>query len=431
MTLRRGAAATQAIGLAAFLLAHHARAADLAIEHAQLHTGDGKKIDDGTVIVRGETILAVGASAEVRVPEGARRLDARGTWVTPGLIDAEALTGTVEVTQEDSTDDSGLDARYDAIRAAFSALDGLNPRSVVIPVTRLEGVTSTVLVPRGGLVSGRQAVVHLLGDSVEELVIRAPAAIYATAAGHGRAAAFGARGGVMLRLRELFDDVRQYARRRQDFERNQMRKVTASRLDLEALIPVVEGKLPLVVEAHRASDLQALLRFAREQKIRLVISGGQEAWMVARELAAARVPVIVSALPDLPGAFETLGARLENAALLARAGVSIAISPREEEGPFSRTLRIEAGNAVAHGLPWEAGLTAITRAPAEIFGVAGTVGTIAPGRSADLVVWTGDPFEPLTRPRTVIIRGREVPLHSRQTELRDRYRDLRVEGLRP
>jgi imidazolonepropionase-like amidohydrolase len=403
----------------------------LAIEHARIHTGDGKKLDDGTVILHGETILAVGASGSVRVPEGARRLDARGTWVTPGFIDAEALTGTVEVTQEESTDDSGLDGRYDAVRAAFSALDGLNPRSVVIPVTRIEGVTSSVLVPRGGLISGRQAVVHLLGDSAEEMVVRAPAAVYATASGHGRSAAFGARGGVMLRLRELFDDVRQFARRRQDFERNQMRKVNASRLDLEALIPVVDGKLPLVVEAHRASDIQALLRFAREQKIRLVISGGQEAWMVAKDLAAARVPVIVSVLPDLPAAFESLGARLDNAALLARAGVAIAISPREQEGPFSRTLRIEAGNAVAHGLPWEAALTAVTRAPAEIFAVAGTLGTLAPGRSADLVVWTGDPFEPLTRSRNVFIRGREIPLRSRQSDLRDRYRDLRAARPRP
>jgi imidazolonepropionase-like amidohydrolase len=152
---------------------------------------------------------------------------------------------------------------------------------------------------------------------------------------------------------------------------------------------------------------------------------------VARELASARVPVIVSALRDLPEAFESLGARLDNAALLARAGVSIAISPRESEGPFSRTVRIEAGNAVAHGLPWEAALTAVTRTPAEIFEVSAALGTLAPGRSADLVIWTGDPFEPLTRPRQVFIRGRDVPLRSRQTELRDRYRHLRAAPLRP
>src|SRR5439155_17328089 len=191
---------------------------------------------------------------------------------------------------------------------------------------RLKGRTGGVLVPHGGLVTGRQAVVRLDGESVDRMVVRASAGVYATVAGGGRAAAYGARGGAMLRLRELIDDVRQYARRRQDFERNQMRKVNASRLDLEALIPVVEGKLPLVVEAHRASDLQALVRFAREQKLRLVLSGAEEAWLVRKELAAAQVPVIVSALPDLPRTFDSLGATLENAALLGQAGVLLALS---------------------------------------------------------------------------------------------------------
>jgi imidazolonepropionase-like amidohydrolase len=172
--------------------------------------------------------------------------------------------------------------------------------------------------------------------------------------------------------------------------------------------------------------VQGLLRFAREQKVRLVLTGCEEGWLVARELAAAHVPVIVSALPDLPRAFEALGARLDNAALLAAAGVQLAISPREDDSHASRTLRLEAGNAVANGLPWEAALAAITRVPAEIFDAATTVGTLAAGRSADLVVWSGDPFEPLTRPRHVFIRGREIPLRSRQTELRDRYRDLRA-----
>jgi imidazolonepropionase-like amidohydrolase len=273
--------------------------------------------------------------------------------------------------------------------------------------------------------------VRLAGDSADQMTVRAPAAVYATIAGDGRAVAYGARGGVMLRLRELVDDVRQYARRRQDFERNQMRKVGASRLDLEALVPVVEGKLPLVVEVQRASDVQALLRFAREQKLRLVLSGCEEGWLVAHEIAAARVPVIVSALPDLPRSFEALGARLENAALLAAAGVAVVISPRESEGHFSRTLRLEAGNAVANGLPWEVALSAITRTPAQVFDVAGTIGTLAAGKAADLVVWSGDPFEPLTRARQVIIQGREISLRSRQTELRDRYRDLRTSRPRP
>ena len=147
---------------------------------------------------------------------------------------------------------------------------------------------------------------------------------------------------------------------------------------------------------------------------------------MAREIAAAKVPVVLSALPNLPRAFESLGARLDNAALLAKAGVKIAISPRARGDHFSRTLRLEAGNAVAHGLPWETALAAITRHPAEIFGGGGSsdLGVLVAGREADLVVWTGDPFEPLSRAAHVFIGGREIPLRSRQTELFERYRAL-------
>jgi imidazolonepropionase-like amidohydrolase len=151
--------------------------------------------------------------------------------------------------------------------------------------------------------------------------------------------------------------------------------------------------------------------------------------MVAHDIAEAKVPVIVSALPDLPRAFEALGARLENAGLLAKAGVKVAISPRSREDHFTRTTRLEAGNAVANGMAWEDALAAVTRLPAEIFGVAGVAGTLAAGKSADVVVWSGDPFEPLTRPRHVFIAGRQIPAVSRQTLLRDRYKNLR--GARP
>jgi imidazolonepropionase-like amidohydrolase len=413
------------------LLPASARAADevVAIEHARVHPGDGRRLDDGTVIIRGDSIAALGPAGQVPVPADARRIDGRDLWVTPGLIDAESSTGLGDVFLERSSVETGLDERYDAVRAAFSVLDGLNPRAIAIPVTRLEGITTVALAPLGGLVEGQGAAIRLTGATTTDMVLRTPTAVYATVAEAGRAAAWGARGGWTLRLRELFDDVRQYARRRADFERNQMRKVAASRLDLEALIPVVEGRLPLVVEAHRASDIEAVLRLARAEKIDLVLTGVEEGWQVAAEIAAAKVPVIVSALPDLPRSFEALGARLDNAVRLAAAGVKLVLSPRARTEHSSRTLRLEAGNAVAQGLPWETALAAVTRVPAEIFDLGRQAGTLAAGASADLVVWSGDPFEPLTRPRHVFIAGREIPLRSRQTELRDRYRTL--DGLRP
>ena len=406
-------------------------AATTTVIEARIHTGDGRRIDQGVIVLRGSIILALGAAGEVRVPEGARKISGQGLVVTPGLFDAEASTGLVDVVAEKSTVETGLDDKYDPIRAAFLAVDGFNPRAVSIPVTRIEGITSVLAAPSGGLVAGRGAVLRLGGDRLSDMLVRSPVAVYASMAADGRTAAFGARGGVLLRLRELFDDVRQYARRRGDFERNQMRKVAASRLDLEALIPVVEGRLPLVIEVHRAADIQAALRLGREEKLSLILTGAEEGHLVAADIAAAKVPVVVSPLANLPRSFEALAARLDNAVLLARAGVKIAISPRGRVEHITRTLRLEAGNAVANGLPWETALAAITRHPAEIFGVARELGTLAPNATADLVVWTGDPFEPLTRARHVFIAGQEIPLRSRQTLLRDRYRNLGTARPRP
>lgn len=393
-----------------------------ALTHARLHDGLGNVIADGTLVVKDGEITAVGEGGAVQIPAGARVIDGRGLWVTPGLFDAESRTGLVDVVMEASAADTGLDQHYDAVRAALRVEDGFNSDAVNIPITRMEGVTHAALAPQGGLIAGRGAVVRLHGRRLEEALVRAPSALYASIGRGGRSVAFGSRGGVMLRLREVLDDARQYRRRREDFERNQMRKVAASRLDLEALVPVVEGRLPLVLEAHRASDVRAALRLGREEGLSLVLAGAEEGHLVASEIADAKVPVIVSALPNLPRAFEALGAHLENAARLARAGVTLVLSTREDEFLASRTLRFEAGNAVANGLPWETALAAVTSAPAKVFGLGERLGTLAVGREASLVAWSGDPFEPLTRPRHVFVAGHEVAPRSRQTELRDRYR---------
>lgn len=406
-----------------------APAETLAIEHARIHSGDGKAIEDGTLVVKGGAVVALGPAASVTIPAGARRIDGKGLWLTPGLVDAESSTGLADVYMEKSTNETELDDSYDAIRAAYQVIDGFNPRAAAIATTRLEGVTGTVIAPSGGLVAGRGAAVRLFGTRVADMLVRSPVAVYAQMGRSGREAGWGTHGGQLMRLRELLDDVRQYARRRGDYERNQMRKVAASRLDLEALIPVVEGRLPLVVEVNRAADIQAILRLGREEKLDLILTGVEEGWLVAADLAAAKVPVVVSPLSNLPGQFESLSARLDNAALLVKAGVKVALSPKSRADHFSRTLRLEAGNAVANGLPWEAALTAVTRAPAEMFGFAKEMGVLAVGAPADFVLWTGDPFEPLTRPKAVYVGGVEVPKVSRQTLLRDRYRTL--EGMRP
>ena len=236
----------------------------------------------------------------------------------------------------------------------------------------------------------------------------------------------GTRGGAALRLREVLEDARFWAANRAAFNRGESRELAQSRLDLEALQPVLAGTMPLVVEVQRASDILAVLAIAREFGLRVVILGGAEAWMVADELARARVPVILKPLTNAPASFERLGARFDNAALLHAAGVSVAFTTFENHRAFS--VLQEAGNAVRFGLPWDAALRAVTLTPAEIYGVDGRTGSIEPGKVANLVVWSDDPFEVSGRAETVVIRGRVVPEWSRQRELFERYRSL---GERP
>jgi len=408
---------------AAALLAAPAAAQTIAITGGTVYPVTGAPIPNGTVLIRDGRIVAVGAG--IAIPAEARRIDATGKWVTPGLFESSTNMGLTEVSQVDETNDFRLNQggeRGDQVAAAFNVSDGINPRSMVIPVTRIAGVTTVVSRPSGGLIAGQAIAIDLLGNRVEDMVIANPLAMFASISENSRAAGNGARGGQTLRLREVLEDARAWARNREAFERGDTRDFSVSRLDLAALQPVLAGREALVVEAHRASDIQSVLRIAREYDLKVIIDGGTEAWMVAEDLARAHVPVLVKVLNNLPGSFEALGATYENAARLRRAGVQVAITSGETFKAY--TIRQEAGNAVAYGLSWEEAFRAVTLYPAQIWGVADRYGSLEAGKVADVVVWSGDPLELLTQVEHVIIRGHEVPLVSRETELRDRYRSL-------
>lgn len=406
--------------LAGALLAAPAAAQTIAITGGTVHTITGAPIQNGTVIIRDGRIAAVGAG--IAIPAGAIRIDATGKQVTPGFFESATQIGLVEVGAVRETNDYRLNEPEDQIAAAFNPMDGLNPNSIVIPVTRVGGVTTAVTRPEGGLVSGQGLVIDMTGERMEDMIVRQPVGMWAEMGEGGRMYGGGSRAGTTMRLRELLEDARAYARRRGDFERGETREFAASRLDLEAMQPVLRGELPLVVSAHRASDIRAALRIADEYDLKLVIEGGTEAWMVADELARARVPVIVKVLQNLPASFERLGARYDNAALLRQAGVVVALTTEATHN--ARNLTQEAGNAVSYGLPYAEALRAVTLYPAQIWGVADRYGSLEAGKVANVVVWGGDPLELLTPVEHVIIHGREVPLESRDTMLRDRYRTL-------
>ncbi|HYW06588.1 MAG TPA: amidohydrolase family protein [Longimicrobium sp.] len=418
---------TLLLPFAALLAAAPALAAQtVAIEGGDVYTAAGTPIRGGTVVIVDGRITAVGMN--VAVPAGARRIDARGKWVTPGLIESNTQLGLREVEGLAETNDAEIrdvaqpGGSADQVQAAFNVSEGLNPRSMVIPVTRIAGITTAVTRPSGSLISGQGAMIDMLGTTVEQMSIVSPVGMFASISENARGTVGGPRAAISMRLREVLEDARAYARNRQAFERGETRGFSVSRLDLEALQSVLTGRQPLVLEAHRASDIQLAIRIAREYDLRLIITGGTEAWMVADDLARARVPVIVKVLNNLPQSFESLGATYENAARLRRAGVQVAITSGETFKAFN--LRQEAGNAVAYGLPWAEAFRAVTLYPAQIWGVAERYGSLEPGKVANVVVWDGDPFEMLTRVEHVIIRGREVPLISRETELRDRYRTI-------
>ncbi|MBI1723348.1 MAG: amidohydrolase family protein [Gemmatimonadetes bacterium] len=381
----------------------------------------GAPIENGTVLIRDSMIVAVGAS--VAIPDGARRIDARGKVVTPGLINANTQLGLVEVPNGTNTSETGV--RGD-VAASFSVWEGINPASTLIPVARVEGVTSALIVPSGRFIAGQSVFADLAGETIEQMVTRSPVAMHVTLDESSKGAGDGSRAATLERLRRILRDARAYAARRSDFERRQMRDLSAPQADLEALQPVLAGRLPMVITAHRVFDIRNALRVAREFSLRVILAGASEGWEIAEEIGRAGVPVLVEPISNIPS-FNHLGARYENAARLAAAGVKIAIvSGGYADGTAhnARDIKQEAGNAVSYGLPYETALRAVTLSPAEIFGLEGRYGSLQAGRVANVVVWSGDPFEFSTGAEHVFIRGSEIPLTSRQTELLERYRTL-------
>jgi imidazolonepropionase-like amidohydrolase len=410
-----------AVALSATHAPAPAHAETIAIEGATVWTAPGAKLDAATVVIVDGTITAVGAG--VTVPAGATRIDGKGKTVTAGLIEAVSQLGLVEVEQESSSVDGRFDTTPTEIHAAFRASDAYDARSTAGPVARAGGLTSAIVVPVGGLVSGQAAWVSLADAAATPAPVVDPVAMFASL-GPG-AVASGSRGKAIEQLRELLDDVATYRANRGAYDRNQSRRLAAARLDLEALIPVLQGTLPLILHADSEPDLRAALRLARERRLRLVIVGGTEAWRVADELAKAKVPVILDPTRNLPDDLVGADVRDDLATVLDKAGVTVGISTIG--GTWNlRQLRQLAGVAVANGLPWDKALAAITTVPATVFGAKGGTarGAIKKGAAGDVVVWSGDPLELSSSAEVVIVGGVVQPTETHQTKLRDRYKQV-------
>lgn len=400
--------------------------AQVLLKDGRVHTVSGEVIEDGNVLIGKDGKIEV-VDKVLLTPPGVEVIDCKGKEITPGLIDANTSLGLVEIWAVKGSKDVDPGFKGDLIRSAFQASDGFNPNSVAIPITRSGGVTSVVTYPSGGLVSGQAAWIDLLGESASFGSIVEPSISMRINLGErGASATGGSRGGAILTLRELFDDVSFFQKNAKNFDQNRARTLTASRLDLLALQPSLDGKQPVAFHAHRESDIRAILAFSKSKGIRPIIVGGDEAWRVAKELAASKTPVVLNSMNNLPTRFESLGARADAAAILQKAGVTVVLSSFDSHKVA--TLRQFAGNAVREGLSHAEALRAITLTPAKVMGMDKTHGSLEVGKIGNVVVWSGDPLELSSRVEHMFINGKRVDLDNRQERLFKKYRTLERRG---
>lgn len=447
------------VAIAALLVAASAPALaqTIAITGGMVALGDGSEpIPGGTVVVRNGRIVAAGEN--VRVPAGAEIVDARGKWVTPGIVAGFSRIGLTEI---DLGGDGTTDDKADGgpFGAAIDVAPAVNPASSTIAVNRADGVTRAVVAPNAAksIFAGQGAVIDLGADM--EPVTRARLFQFVEFGETGAATAGGSRASAFVLFRNALKEASELRRyspaissARQDREEsdrpivrnpNESREygpdarrsedVMLTRFDAAALVPVLQGRQYLLIHVERARDILNVIGLKRDYpSLKLVLVGATEGWLVADQIAASRIPVIASAVNDLPASFEQLAATQSNVGRLRNAGVEVAIGTIDDNDTrYLFNERQYAGNLVAlsnvpgaTGVRWGEALAMITSRPAEVLGLGRELGSLAPGRRADVVIWSGDPLQVSSNADIVLIDGVRQPMDNRQTKLRDRYKDL-------
>ena len=443
--------------VAAVLLAATAplQAQTVAITNGILATGDGSEpIQGGTVVIRNGRIVAAGAG--IRIPADAQVVDATGKWVTPGIVGGFSRLGLADVDAVDPAND--VEANNSPFSAALDVVPSVNPRSAPIAVNRNDGVTRAIIAPATGksIFAGQGAVIDTGADM--EPITAARRFQFVELGESGAGTAGGSRSSAYALFRNALREASQLRRytpsvqgasggepdaREQPvvrdpnesrvFEARRNDDVLLTRFDAAALVPVLQGRQYLLVHVERASDILQVIGLRREfPSLKLVLVGATEGWTVADRIAQAGIPVIASPVNDLPSSFEQLAATQSNVGRMRAAGVQVAIGIIDDDDTrMVFRQRNYAGNLVAlqrvpgaSGVSWGEALAMITSRPAQAIGMGGEIGSLAPGRRGDVVIWSGDPLEATSAAEAVFIDGVRQPLDTHQTRLRDRYRDL-------
>ena len=398
--------------LGSLLLGSTSQAASLLITNGLVFTGDDTPPNQLDILIEDGLIEAV--ARDLSTAEADQLIDAAGRPVTPALFAGITVAGLSEIGMVYEAVDSRLNELYTGLmHPEFDVRKAYNPLSSVVPVTRIEGYGYTLLAAAFGdrTISGQGSLVRFDGgfDSFEGNTI-----VFVNVDGYSGNKVGGSRAAHWMLLETAFSSLTTQQGNGLWLTHNEHPLINQTG---RATLKNARENGIFIFRANRASDILQALAFSQQHNLRAVISGGQEAWIVREDLVASGTPVVINALDNLPGSFDGLGARLDNAALLHEAGITLLFTSGETHN--ARKLRQVAGNAVANGLPYEVAIAAMTSLPAEIFG--GKPRMIAPGLRADVVIWSGDPLDVSSAADQVIIDGKLDPMTSRQTELLQRY----------
>lgn len=391
-----------------------------ALTNATVETVTKGRIQNGTVVVSNGKIIAVGTN--VTIPQDAKTIDCRGLWIYPGLIDGGTQLGLSEVGSDARTKDF---SEVGDVLPQMRALSAVNPNSVLIPVTRISGVTTVISLPEGDLIPGTAALINLYGYTPEQMYAGFEGVVL-TFPNTGRKGFFDRRTDdeikkasekSLKRLNEVWDMAVQYYK----LDSATKSKGVAYYPEMQALLPVIKGERALMIKANASKDIQAALKWVAEKKVKKVIlTGVEEGWRVAGEIAKAQIPVVAGPVLAVPTRdYDRYDKAYANPGLMKKAGVKVALCTGGAENV--RNLPYNAAFAAAYGLGKEDALRAVTIVAAEIFGVADKLGSVEVGKNATLLISDGDPFETKTNIKYVFIDGWKVPMVSRQTELYDEF----------
>lgn len=391
-----------------------------ALTGATIETVTHGTIQNGTVIISDCKITAVGTN--VSIPQGATVIDCKGKFIYPGMIDGGSLLGLSEVGSDPRTQDYN---EVGDVVPQMRALTAVNPNAVAIPITRISGVTTTLVVPQGGLFPGTASLINLHGYTPDQMYAGFDAVVmnFPTT---GRRGSFDRRSDDDIKkaaekslgkINEVWEKAVQYHK----LDSANKGKVPYYP-ELQAMLPVVRGERTLMIVVNTSKDILAAIKWVQEKKVKKVIlSGVAEGWRVADEIAKAKIPVITGPVLSLPTRdYDRYDRPYANAGLMRKAGVTVALQAGDRNMNY-RNLPYHAGFAAAYGLGKEEALKSVTIVPAQIFGVADKLGSIETGKSATLFVCDGDPFETKTQVQHVFIDGWQIPMVSRQTELYDEF----------